>query len=382
VVYDAEHFFDGYKANPEYAIETLRAAMRGGANWIVLCDTNGGMACPWELEGIVKAVQAQITAPLGIHCHDDTGVAVANSLAAVHAGATQVQGVFNGYGERCGNANLATIAANLRFKMGAELQCAENFPRLRSVCQALDQVANMPEDHRAPYVGSSAFAHKGGAHIDGVMKVARSFEHIDPAAVGNARTFVTSDQAGGALIVGKLEGIAPNMDKKSPEVASLLDLVKQKEALGFAFDSAEASFLVLAKGHLGLFKPPFETISYRVIETGDCSASHISEATVKLRIACEVVHVVSEGDGPVNALDAALRKALAPHYPFLDLVKLGDFKVRVLGTNVGTDARVRVWTEFSDGEEEWNTAGVSTNIIEASWNALLDGINYKIMKHR
>jgi 2-isopropylmalate synthase len=380
VVYDAEHFFDGYKANPAYALETLRAAERGGADCIVLCDTNGGMACAWEVEETVRAVGNVIQTPLGIHCHNDTGTAVINSMMAVKAGAVQVQGVINGYGERCGNANLTTLAANLHFKMRCELTCAPQLRALRTLSLGLDQIANLPSDIRAPYVGEAAFAHKGGAHIDGVMKVSHSFEHMDPRGVGNDRTYITSDQAGGSLIVEKLSYLKPGINKKDPVVGEILEMVKDMENQGWHFDTAEGSFTVLASRKLGLFVDRFSTLGYRVIEETNQRGMSISEATVKLKIGAEISHQVSEGDGPVNALDAALRKALAPYFDYIESVRLDDFKVRVLGNNVGSDAKVRVWATFGDHDEQWNVAGVSTNIIEASWLALLDGLNYKIMK--
>ena len=379
VIFDAEHFFDGYKANPAYALDTLRSAQLGGADYIVLCDTNGG-ALPWEVESIFENVRKEITTKLGVHVHNDCGLGVSNSLFAVQGGAIMVQGVINGYGERCGNANLTTIAANLHFKMNAELACANSMAELRKLSLAIDQIVNLPSDVRAPYVGDAAFAHKGGAHIDGVMKVARSFEHVNPHSIGNDRIFVTSDQAGGSLIVEKLKQIKPGIDKKDPLVAELLTTIKQKENAGWHFDSAEASFKMLVYRKLGLFHEPFEILNYRVIEDKNIQGMSVSQASVKLRIKGEVSHQVSEGDGPVNALDAALRKALLPYFPFMKMVRLDDFKVRVLGSNVGSDAMVRVWTTFGDENEQWNVAGVSANIIEASWLALVDGLSYKIHK--
>ncbi|MCL2282247.1 MAG: citramalate synthase [Fibromonadales bacterium] len=376
VIYDAEHFFDGYKANPKYALETIKRAQSSGAQYIVLCDTNGG-TLPWEIEKIIAEVNCD---KIGIHCHNDAGMAVASSLAAVKAGAAQVQGVVNGYGERCGNANLITIAADLCLKMGYELKCKNNMNRLRYFSLAIDEVANVQSDVRAPFVGETAFAHKGGAHIDGVLKISKSFEHIAPELVGNSREFVTSDQAGGALIAEKLSKILPNIDKKSPVVAELLKCVKEKENRGFAFDTAEGSFELLARRHLGFYKECFKTLGYRVIEEMGEDGAHVSEASVKLCIDGKIIHEVCEGDGPVNALDLALRKALVERFPSIETVKLNDYKVRVLGSKVGTDASVRVWITFGDSKESWNTAGVSTNIIEASWLALLDGIHYKIMR--
>ena len=378
VIFDAEHFFDGYKANPEYAIETLKAAELGHADCIVLCDTNGG-TMPWELEEIVKEVKKKISTPIGIHVHNDAGLAVCNSVYAVKNGATMVQGVVNGYGERCGNANLTTIAADLHFKMGAKFFAAKKMARLRQLSSNVDQIVNLPSDVHAPYVGDAAFAHKGGAHIDGVMKVSRSFEHIDPHAVGNDRVFVTSDQAGGSLVVEKLKAIKPGIDKKDPVVGKLLTLIKERENAGWHFDSAEASFKMLVYRQLGMVEEPFKVLNYRVIEDKTPQGVSMSQATVKLQVGDKISHQVSEGDGPVNALDAALRKALLPFFPNMAKVKLDDYKVRVLGSNVASDATVRVWTTFGDEKGYWNVVGVSSNIIEASWMAFVDGLTYKIL---
>ncbi len=379
VIYDAEHFFDGYKANPEYALETLKAAALGGADFIVLCDTNGG-TMPWELEEIFEEVKEHVDVPLGIHVHNDSGLAVANSIYAVKSGASMIQGVINGYGERCGNANLTTIMADLVFKMGVKFFAAKKMAGLRKLFLSVDQIVNLASDVRAPYVGEAAFAHKGGAHIDGVMKVSRSFEHVDPHSVGNDRVFVTSDQAGGSLVVEKLKAIKPGIDKKDPMVAKLLLAIKEKENAGWHFDSAEASFKMLVYRQLGMFTEPFEFMNYRVTEDKTPQGVSVSQASVKLKIGDKISHQVSEGDGPVNALDAALRKALLPFFPYMAKVRLDDFKVRVLGSSVGSDALVRVWTTFGDDKEHWNVAGVSTNIIEASWLALMDGLCYKILK--
>jgi 2-isopropylmalate synthase len=378
VIYDAEHFFDGYKANPEYAIETLRAAEKGHADCIVLCDTNGG-TMPWEIEQIIADVQKHISTPLGIHVHNDSGLAVANSLYAVKAGCVMVQGVVNGYGERCGNANLTTISADLKFKMDRDFAAAKKLSHLRQLSGNIDQIVNLPSDVHAPYVGDAAFAHKGGAHIDGVMKVSRSFEHIDPHSVGNDRVFVTSDQAGGSLVVEKLKAIKPGIDKKDPLVASLLKEIKERENAGWHFDSAEASFKLLVYRHLGMVQEPFKVLNYRVIEDKTPQGVSVSQATVKLQVGDKISHQVSEGDGPVNALDAALRKALLPFFPCMKSVRLDDFKVRVLGSNVASDATVRVWTTFGDEHGYWNMVGVSSNIIEACWTAFVDGLTYKIL---
>ncbi|MBQ5611771.1 MAG: citramalate synthase [Fibrobacteraceae bacterium] len=379
VIYDAEHFFDGFKANPEYALETLKAAELGGASFLVLCDTNGG-TMPWEIASIMEEVSKKVSTPIGIHTHNDSGLAVANSLMAVRGGATMVQGVINGFGERCGNANLTTIAADLHFKMNAKMTVSKKMAKLRALSLGIDQVVNLGSDVRAPYVGEAAFAHKGGAHIDGVMKVSRSFEHIDPHSVGNNRVFVTSDQAGGSLVVEKLQAIKPGIDKRDPIVTGLLATIKEKENAGWHFDSAEASFKMLVFRKLGMFEEPFQVLNYRLIEDKNTQGVSVSQASVKLQIGREISHQVSEGDGPVNALDAALRKALLPYFPVMAKVRLDDFKVRVLGSSVGSDAMVRVWTTFGDDKEQWNVAGVSSNIIEASWLALIDGLCYKILK--
>lgn len=381
VIYDAEHFFDGLKANPEYALETLKAAELGGASFLVLCDTNGG-TMPWEIAEIIETVSKKVSTPLGIHTHNDSGLAVANSLMAVRGGATMVQGVINGFGERCGNANLTTIAADLHFKMNMKMSVSKKMSKLRALSLGVDQVVNLGSDVRAPYVGEAAFAHKGGAHIDGVMKVSRSFEHIDPHSVGNSRVFVTSDQAGGSLVVEKLQAIKPGIDKRDPIVTQLLATIKEKENAGWHFDSAEASFKMLVFRKLGMFEEPFQVLNYRLIEDKNTQGVSVSQASVKLQIGREISHQVSEGDGPVNALDAALRKALLPYFPVMSKVRLDDFKVRVLGSNVGSDAMVRVWTTFGDEKEQWNVAGVSSNIIEASWLALIDGLSYKILKEQ
>jgi len=378
VVYDAEHFFDGYKANSVYALLTLFAAQSGGADYIVLCDTNGG-TMPWEIEAIVEKVKALIKTPLGIHVHNDSGLAVANSLYAVKAGCSMVQGVVNGYGERCGNANLTTIAADLFFKMNCNFETVRKLKNLRQLSGSIDQIVNLPSDVHAPYVGDAAFAHKGGAHIDGVMKVSRSFEHVDPHTVGNDRVFVTSDQAGGSLVVEKLKAIKPGIDKKDPVVGKLLKEIKERENAGWHFDSAEASFKLLVYRHLGMVQEPFKVLNYRVIEDKTPQGVSVSQATVKLQIGDKISHQVSEGDGPVNALDAALRKALLPFFPNMAKVRLDDFKVRVLGSNVASDATVRVWTTFGDEHGFWNMVGVSSNIIEACWMAFVDGLTYKIL---
>jgi 2-isopropylmalate synthase len=382
VVYDAEHFFDGYKANPEYALQTLKAAEEGGADCLVLCDTNGGMALSWELEEVVQRVARELKTPLGIHVHNDTGVAVANSLAAVRAGAVQVQGVINGYGERCGNANLTTIMADLQFKMGMPVVSDEQMRALRALSLSIDEIANLATDIRAPYVGEAAFAHKGGAHVDGVMKLARSFEHMDPALVGNGRDFVVSNQSGGSLIWDKLRAIKPDVDRRSPEVADILAEVKRLEDEGYHFELADGSFQLLARRRLGLFQDRFEFLGFRAIEE-QVDGTVRSEFTLKLKVGDAVEHTAADGNGPVDAMNAAMLKALIKFFPSLKDLELADFKVRVLDNHSGAGAKVRVWTRYVDHShperEPYGTIGVSTNIIEASWLALMDGIQYKLM---
>ena len=373
VVYDAEHFFDGYKANPEYAMSTLRAAKEGGADCLVLCDTNGGMALSWELEEITALVKRTLDAPLGIHVHNDTGVAIANSLAAVRAGATQVQGVFNGYGERCGNANLTVIVPDLQLKMGYKVVTDEQLGKLRSLSLSISEVANLTDDIRQPYVGEAAFAHKGGAHVDGVMKVARSFEHIDPALVGNARDFIVSNQSGSSLIWDKIRAIVPEVDKRSPEVAAILAEVKHKEDSGYHFEIADASFQLLARRHLGLFQDRFEFLGFKSTEERKEDGGLHSEFSLKLKVGNEVEETSAVGNGPVDAMNAAMLKGLIRFFPNLKSLELIDFKVRVLDNAKGTGATVRVWTRYLDHAhpemEPYGTIGVSTNIIEASWLA-------------
>ncbi len=384
VVYDAEHFFDGYKANPEYALSTLRAAKDGGADCLVLCDTNGGMALSWELEDITARIKRELNAALGIHVHNDTGVAVANSLAAVRAGATQVQGVFNGYGERCGNANLTVIVPDLQLKMGYKVVSDEQLKELRGLSLSISEIANLADDIRQPYVGEAAFAHKGGAHVDGVMKVARSFEHMDPALVGNARDFIVSNQSGSSLIWDKIRELAPNVDRRSPEVAAILAEVKRKEDQGYHFELADASFQLLASRHLGLFRDSFEFLGFKSVEERGEDGSLKSEFRLKLKVGDQVEETSALGNGPVDAMNAALLKSLVRFFPALESLELIDFKVRVLDNAKGTGATVRVWTRYVDhahpDQEPYGTIGVSTNIIEASWQALMDGVHYKLMR--
>lgn len=381
VVYDAEHFFDGYKNNPDYALKTLLAAQKGGAHSIVLCDTNGG-CLPMDLGRIFAEVQKSVTTPLGIHSHNDAGCAVANAMVAVSLGAIQVQGVMNGFGERCGNANLCTIIPNLKLKMGLNVVTDEQLRKLTEISFAVSEIANILHDERQPYVGEAAFAHKGGAHIDGVLKVTRSFEHIDPALVGNTRQYVLSDQSGGSMIVDKLQALKPDVNKKDPAVQQILANVKEMEYQGYQFEAADGSFNLLMQKQLGLYKDPFRFLGFRVIEEQLENGTLFSEATIKVEANGQIEHTAAEGNGPVAALDHAIRKALSKFFPSLAAVHLVDYKVRVLDGRDGTNAKVRVLITSSDGKENWGTIGVSENIIEASWIALIDSLNYKLAKDK
>ncbi|MBL8026532.1 MAG: citramalate synthase [Fibrobacteres bacterium] len=379
VVYDAEHFFDGFKNNQDYALKTILAAQKGGADSIVLCDTNGG-CLPSDIVRIMREVKKSVKTPLGVHTHNDSGCADANAIAAVEEGAIQVQGVTNGFGERCGNANLVTLIANLKTKMGLPVVTDEQLSRLTTISYAVSEIANILHNERQPYVGEAAFAHKGGAHIDGVLKVARSFEHIDPALVGNSRQYVLSDQSGGSAIVEKLQRLKPDVNKKDPAVQRLLTKIKEMEYEGYQFEAADGSFELLMKKELGLYTEPFAFHGFRVIEEQLPDGTLFSEATIKVKAHDRVEHTAADGNGPVSALDHAMRKALAKFYPSLESVHLVDYKVRVLDGRDGTNAKVRVLITSTDGTTYWGTIGVSENIIEASWIALIDSLSYKLAK--
>ncbi len=386
VLFDAEHFFDGYKSDPGFAMACIEKAFAAGARWIVLCDTNGG-TLPKEVERIVGAVAEKIPGShLAIHCHDDTGNAVANSLLAVEAGARQVQGSLNGLGERCGNANLIAIIPSLILKLGYTTgTTANDLTRLTHVSRLLDERLNRIPERNAAYVGESAFSHKGGLHVSAVEKDPRCYEHIVPDLVGNRRHIVVSDQAGRSNILARLREIGLEVNPRDPQVAGLLDLVKEREYDGFAYDGAEASFELLARRVLGEVPEYFRLNSFRVFDERRWNATGelvtLSEATVKLEVGDERTMAVAEGNGPVNALDAALRKVLIPHYPQLANLRLVDYKVRILTPNQGTRAVTRVMIESSDGHtEHWTTVGVSTNVIDASFNALNDSITYLLLR--
>ena len=384
VIFDAEHFFDGYKANKDYAVNCLKAAYDAGAHWVVLCDTNGG-TLPDEIERIVTEITQHIPGSnLGIHCHDDTGNAVANSLAAVRAGARQIQGTLNGLGERCGNANLVTLIPTLQLKMGYKTGLTDDdLTRLTHLSRMLDERLNRQPNRSAPYVGESAFAHKGGVHASAVEKNPATYEHIEPEKIGNRRHIVVSDQSGRSNILARFREAGIDIDPKDKRVAKLVETVKEQEFNGYAYDGAEASFELLARRALGAVPDYFHCTSFKVLderrwnENGDLVTS--SEATVKLDVQGESHMAVAEGNGPVNALDAAIRKVLSGIYPQLEDLRLVDYKVRILTPGAGTRAVTRVMIESADKNgEHWSTVGVSANIIDASYNALRDSIIYKL----
>ena len=374
VVYDAEHFFDGYKDDPAYAVDTLRAAVEGGAEIVVLCDTNGG-SMPWEVRRIVGEVLEALAYPVGIHTHNDSECGVANSLAAVQAGAIHVQGTINGYGERCGNANLCAIIPDLELKM--DLQCLPNgkLGELSEVSRFVSDVANLPQDEHMAYVGTSAFAHKGGIHVAAMRRNADSYQHIDPTRVGNNMRVVVSELSGRGNLLSKVEELGLQLDE-SVDMPEVLDRLKELEAQGFSFEAAEASVVMLLKRQSDDYVAPFELIDYAVVVEYRDGRGTFAEATVKVNVEGEVIHTAAEGNGPVNALDAALRKALTPIYPEVNSFQLVDYKVRIVDGQNGTAATTRVLIDSRNGKQEWSTVGASPNIIEASWQALTDSIDY------
>ena len=387
VYFDAEHFFDGFKANQDYALRCLTVAAEAGANCLVLCDTNGG-ALPDEVAQAVKAAIKSTAVPLGIHAHNDGGLAVANSLAAISAGATQVQGTINGYGERCGNANLCAIIPNLKLKMGIDCITDQQLAKLTEVSHYISEAANLVPDPFSPYVGTSAFSHKAGYHVAGLAKWANAYQHIDPEEVGNQQRAVVSELSGRRNISYKAEELGIEIPAQGKEIQQLLEQIKRLESRGFQYENAEASFELLLHRTKPDYKAPFELVDFMVvIETRRRLPTRqteqeetLAEAMIKVRVGTEVFHTAAEGNGPVNALDEALRKALLQFYPSLAAVKLVDYKVRILEESVGTESQVRVLIESSDGVEEWRTVGSSTNLIEASWLALADSLEYWLLK--
>ncbi|HKM32112.1 MAG TPA: citramalate synthase [Oscillospiraceae bacterium] len=380
VIFDAEHFFDGYKENPEYALKALKAAERAGASWVVLCETNGG-CMPDEVYEITKVAREAISVPVGIHCHNDSGCAVANSIMAVKAGATQVQGTFIGIGERCGNANLSTVIAGAQLKLGFNCVPVQSMPRLTSVARYIAEVANISISDNMPYVGKSAFAHKGGMHVDGVSKCSRSFEHIEPQSVGNERNILISEVAGRTAILMRLSEVDPTLTKESPETQQVIDMLKQLEHEGYQFEAADASFELRVLKQLKRFKSFFEIENFKIIgEKCEDGIGNLSSALIKIKVGEQYEITASEGNGPVNAIDKALRKALEVFYPSLGKVRLIDYKVRVMNTGAATAATTRVLMESTDGEEVWTTVGASADIINASMVALVDSMEYKLYK--
>jgi len=383
VLYDAEHFFDGFKDDPDYALKTLKVAWEAGARVLVLCDTNGG-TLPFEVEEIIDRVWDYFNGSrdvvLGIHAHNDSGVAVANTLVAVRKGVSHVQGTINGLGERCGNANLCSVLPNLQLKMGYYLLNEEDLKKLTEVAHFVYEIANLRPNDYDPYVGRSAFAHKGGIHASAMLRNPRTYEHVPPESVGNRRKILVSEQAGRSNIVHRAKEMGIEIDPRDPRLFELVQKIKEAENYGYQYEGADASFEILLRNTLGENIDLFSLKGFRVIVERREEGETITEATVKIEIENEVAHTVAEGDGPVHALDNALRKALKPYFPDLERIKLTDYKVRVLSEKEGTAAKIRVLIQTTDGEKEWGTVGVSTNIIEASWNALIDSIKYGLWK--
>jgi 2-isopropylmalate synthase len=379
--YDAEHFFDGYRANPEYALATLKAAIRAKVDGLVLCDTNGG-TLPGRLTSIIQAVKKEIKGiPLGIHAHNDCECSVANVMAAVECGIRHVQGTINGFGDRCGNANLCSIIPNLQLKLGFQILHPDQLKKIRVLSRFVDELANIRHNKYQPYVGDSAFSHKGGIHVSAVAKNPETYEHVRPELVGNVQRILISDLAGKSNILSKAKGYGLDVSSKAPEVSAILSQLKELEHQGFQYEGAEGSFELLMNRALGTQQHYFELEWYRV--TGQKVREEqppVVEATIIVKVKDQVEHTAALGNGPVNALDNALRKALLRFYPELNEVSLDDYKVRVLSSGEGTAAKVRVLIESGDKEEKWGTVGVSTDILEASWQALVDSINYKLYK--
>ena len=381
VIYDAEHFYDGWRANRAYALETVAAAVEAGADTICLCDTNGG-TFPEEIAAATAEVVALLggRAAAGVHTHDDSGLAVANALAAVRAGATHVQGTLVGFGERCGNANLATILANLQLKAGRACIPAECLPQLTAAARRVSEIANIMLPDGLPYVGTKAFTHKAGMHMDGVRKVSASFEHVAPESVGNARRFLMSEVAGRSAVVERLRKLAPNVQKTDPVVDQVVARLKEMEQAGYQFEGADGSFELLMRKALGTYQPFFLLEHFRVLAERPAATEIGASALIKVSVEGQTEITAAEGDGPIDALDRSLRKALERFYPGLREVRLTDYKVRVLDGTEATASKVRVLIESTDGREVWSTVGVSTDIIEASWFALVDSIEYKLIR--
>ncbi|ABZ84091.1 2-isopropylmalate synthase/homocitrate synthase family protein, putative [Heliomicrobium modesticaldum Ice1] len=381
VIFDAEHFYDGYKGNPAYAKEVVMTAEKAGADWIVLCDTNGG-TLPHDVLSITQEMVFTLRAPVGVHVHNDGDLAVANSIMGVMAGARQVQGTMNGYGERCGNVNLCSVIPNLQLKMKMECLPEGKLQTLTDAAHFVGEIANMPLRNDMPFVGHSAFAHKGGIHVSALMKDPGTYEHIQPEAVGNHRRVLVSELSGMSNVIYKAKELGLDVNRQNADTKQIIEQIKNLEHQGFQFEGAEASFEVLLRRAFGEDPVPFVLDSIRLIIEKRSDADFTSEAMIKLRVGDQVVHTAAEGNGPVNAVDNALRKALLSHYPFLAECHLTDYKVRVLDGKDATEAKVRVLIETRDSHDAWGTVGVSTNIIEASWQALMDSFLYGYMRER
>jgi len=379
VIYDAEHFFDGYKANPEYALKTIKAAADAGADNLSLCDTNGG-TLPEEIVKMFEIVCRDVKTPLGIHCHNDSELGVANSLAALRGGAVLLQGTVNGIGERCGNANLLNVLANAQLKMGYDVLPPEKLKGLTALSHYVAEVCNLNLSNNQPFTGRSAFAHKGGVHIDAMVKNQKTYEHLNPELIGNTRHYLVSELGGRTNILLKSKELNLNLEKDAPETKKILQEVQRLENEGYQFEAAEASFEMLVKKTLGTFKPFFEVKSVSVRSENIGGGKPKTVADVKINAKGKEHSESAEGDGPVNALDQAFRKALLGSYPEIESIRLTDYKVRVVNSQAGTAAKVRVFIEFQDGDKTWTTVGVHENIIEASWKALVEAIEYKLLK--
>ena len=380
VIYDAEHSFDGYAEEPDYALATWQAAEKAGAACVALCDTNGGRL-PAEIARVTTLAHSKLACPVGIHTHDDCGFGVANAIAGIEAGATQVQGTINGYGERTGNCNLVSVIPTIEFKLGLRGVPARSLRKLKELSEFVDEIANVRHDPRRPWVGATAFAHKGGMHVHAIERVARSYEHIDPEAVGNHRRVLVSDMSGRTNILLKAEELGFKLTAETPELKTITAKIKELESLGYEFEAAEGSLALLIQRILQHRERLFEVDAYHVSMRSNGTAS-VCEATVKVKVGAGLAHTVAEGDGPVNALDSALRAALVQFFPQVKNVRLTDYKVRILDPESHTDAKTRVLLEAALGEERWSTIGVSQNIIEASWQALADSFELHLLRTR
>jgi len=379
VIFDAEHFFDGYCADAQYALETLKAAVHAGCDVVCLCDTNGGML-PTQVRNIVRNVKKEITVPLGIHCHNDSELAVANSVVAVEEGCVHVQGTINGIGERCGNTNLVSVIPILNIKMGMRTVTPSKLKELTELSRYVSEICNMLIDNTEPFVGKSAFAHKGGVHVNAMMKNPKTYEHIEPHLVGNKTRFLVSELSGKTNILLKAKELAISLDKETPETKKILQTIQDLENQGYQFEAAEASFELLMRKALGQYRSFFELCGFTTSVEKREDGKVLSGATIKVKVKDRTELTAGEGDGPVNALDNAFRKALSKFYPIINTIHLIDYKVRVIDSDAGTAAKVRVFVQFRDEKDDWTTVGVSQNIIEASWNALVEAIEYKLLK--